>query len=261
MIRITYMLRRKAGMSFEEFQRYWREEHGPLVAGHAERLGIRRYVQVHTLVDPDGSGQQAGERGKMMKAWDGVAELWFQNRDALAAGLEDPAARAAGAELLEDEKQFIDHAGSALWVAYECPQINPTPETLVATPMSPYVKFYYPLQLRDGKDVDEAQLYWRMNHGPLVRKFGPAMRALRYVQVHRLQDPLNDALAEARGMAPNDWIGHAELWFDQNNWGAQTAEAREAQRVLVEDEARFIDFSRSAMWLAKEISFVDRRAG
>lgn len=257
MIRITYLLRRKPDMSFEEFQRYWREEHGPLVAGHAQRLGIRRYVQVHTIADPE-ENQQEGERGKMLKPWDGVAELWFQNREVLAAGLADKAARAAGAELLEDEKRFIDHAGSAIWVAYECPQINPTPETLVASPLSPCVKFYYPLQLLEGKDFDEAQLYWRMNHGPLVRQFGPAMRAQRYVQVHRLRDELNDALAEARGMSPNRWIGHAELWFDQNDWGAQTTEAREAQRALVEDEAKFIDFSKSAMWLAKEHVFVDR---
>ena len=38
MIRLTYLLRRKPGMSLDEFQGYYREVHGPLVAGNGRRL-------------------------------------------------------------------------------------------------------------------------------------------------------------------------------------------------------------------------------
>lgn len=255
MIRITYLLRRKQGMSREDFQRYWREVHGPLVASHAEHLAIVRYVQVHTL----SVAVDTGDRGEMLDPWDGVAELWFENRETLAAGLTDDAARAAGAELLADEGNFIDLGNSPLWVAYECPQINPSPENIVASPISPCVKFYYPLNVLDGNGFDEAQLYWRMNHGPLVRRYGPAMGALRYIQVHRLEDELNTALAEARGVEAQPWLGHAELWFNQTSFLAQTSEAAEARRLLTDDESKFIDFSRSAMWLGKERTFIDRR--
>ena len=48
MYKLTFCLRRKHGMSVEEFQRYWRNTHAPLVAARAETLGIRRYVQAHT---------------------------------------------------------------------------------------------------------------------------------------------------------------------------------------------------------------------
>lgn len=258
MIRLTYLLRRKPEISFEDFQRYWREIHGPLVASHSQRLNILRYVQVHTITDPDESRPE-GDRGKMLKPWEGVAELWFESREVLEKNFADPAARAAMDELLRDEQEFIEFAESPLWLAYECPQINPAPETLVATPDSPLVKFYYPLNHHADRELEEVQLYWRMTHGPLVRRFGPAMQALKYVQVHRLDDEFNQAMADARG-APNPaWTGHAELWFDQNNQDSRTPEAREAGRVLVEDEAKFIDFSRSSMWTGKELTFIDRR--
>jgi hypothetical protein len=41
------------------------------------------------------------------------------------------AGREAGAALLEDEAHFIDLPHSPLWLAYEYPQVNPTPETVV----------------------------------------------------------------------------------------------------------------------------------
>ena len=40
MIKLTFCLRRLPHLSREEFQRYWREQHAPLVAKHAKTLGI-----------------------------------------------------------------------------------------------------------------------------------------------------------------------------------------------------------------------------
>jgi hypothetical protein len=84
MIRLVFTLRRKAGLSLSEFQRYWREVHGPLVARHSTTLNILRYVQLHTLDDPV-NAQLAGARGAMEPPYDGVAELWWTSRDLLAA--------------------------------------------------------------------------------------------------------------------------------------------------------------------------------
>ena len=52
MIRLVFVLRRKPSTSREEFQKYWHERHGPLVASHATNLNILRYLQDHTLDDP-----------------------------------------------------------------------------------------------------------------------------------------------------------------------------------------------------------------
>ena len=40
MIKVIFCLRRRADMSLEDFQRYWREVHGPLVAKHRQALRI-----------------------------------------------------------------------------------------------------------------------------------------------------------------------------------------------------------------------------
>ena len=58
-------------------------------------------------------------RGRGPDPYDGVAELWFEDVDAIAAGLSNGAGRQAAAELLEDERRFIDLANSPLWIADE----------------------------------------------------------------------------------------------------------------------------------------------
>ena len=112
MIKLTFCLRRLPHLSREEFQRYWRETHAPLVARHAKTLGILRYVQAHTGHDALNAAMQASRGGP--EAYDGVAELWFESEAAMAANTSEAAAK-AGAELLEDEKKFIDLANSPLW--------------------------------------------------------------------------------------------------------------------------------------------------
>ena len=116
MIKLTFCLRRLPHLSREEFQRYWREQHAPLVAKHAKILGILRYVQTHTAHDPLNAAMQASRGGP--EAYDGVAELWFESEAAMAANSSEAAAK-AGAELLEDEKKFIDLANSPLWFGEE----------------------------------------------------------------------------------------------------------------------------------------------
>ena len=49
MIKLVFCLRRLPHLSREEFQRYWLESHGPLVRQLAPALGVKRYVQVHTV--------------------------------------------------------------------------------------------------------------------------------------------------------------------------------------------------------------------
>jgi hypothetical protein len=47
--------------------------------------------------------------------FDGVAQLWYDSLEDLAALAGDPAAREAGRLLLEDERKFIDLPKSPLW--------------------------------------------------------------------------------------------------------------------------------------------------
>lgn len=261
MIRLTFLLRRKPELSFEDFKDYWLNQHAPLVASNATRLKILKYVQVHSITD-SAEVQPAGPRGQMAKPYDGVAELWFESLDVIKGNTSDEAVAAAG-DLLEDERKFIDLPHSPGWLNVEYPQINPTPENILALPLSPIVKFYYVLHQLKDLEFDEVQRYWRTHHGPLVRKVGPAIGAKRYIQVHRLEDEFNDAFAASRGIIDPPFIGHAELWFDSTSIDTSgstnpSPEALEGGRILYEDEAKIIDFSRSAMWFGKEHVIIDK---
>lgn len=259
MIRLTFLLRRKPEMSRTEFQTYWREHHGPLVAGHAHTMNCLRYVQVHTLEET--RDRSADPRGPMEEPYDGVAEMWWLKRDDVASVMATPEGQAVARELLEDEARFIDLPHSPLWFAYEYPQVNPAPENIVATEMSNLVKLYYPLRHLPGLSLEDAQLYWRTNHGPLIRRTAAAGHIRRYVQVHRFEDEMEAQLREQRGTVTEAYTGHAELWFERGNLGAAgaTPERTRAGQLAYADEANFIDFPRSTTFLAKEHVFVDHR--
>ena len=256
MIRLVYLLRRKPELSLDEFHRVWRDEHGPLVAFHQIGLGIVRYTQSHRVDDPANEAMTAA-RGGMEPPYDGVAELWWESEEALAAASATDRGQRAGAELLADEARFIDHPNSPLWLAHEYPQVNPVPETVVARPKSPVVKLHFPLRHPQTMTLEAAQTYWRTRHGPLIRSMATSMGMLRYQQVHRYESPLEAALREARGTAVEPYTGHAEAWTDRSirRGGSEGAAAG---RAAIEDEANFIDFARSAMWIGKEYVFIDR---
>jgi uncharacterized protein (TIGR02118 family) len=117
MLKLIFCLRRQPKLSRAEFQRYWREVHGPLVRQHATVLRIRRYVQAHTVEDALNDALRAG-RGSD-EPFDGVAELWWESRADFEAATASAAGAAASRALFEDEQRFIDHARSPLFVTEE----------------------------------------------------------------------------------------------------------------------------------------------
>jgi uncharacterized protein (TIGR02118 family) len=117
MIKLTFCLVRLPHLTREAFQAYWFETHAPLVAGVADTLQIRRYVQLHSLPPEASAGLRASRDGP--DDYDGVAELWFDSLEAMAANSERPEAREAGRLLLEDERRFIDLRRSPLWFGRE----------------------------------------------------------------------------------------------------------------------------------------------
>lgn len=121
MIKLTFCLVRLPHLSREAFQDYWRNTHGPLVASVKDVLAIRRYVQTHSSPEAVQAGLRAS-RGAPVE-YDGVAELWYDSLEALAANASD-ASRAAAQLLLEDERTFIDHSRSPLWWGEERPIIE-----------------------------------------------------------------------------------------------------------------------------------------
>ena len=255
MIRLVFALRRQSHLSRAQFQEYWLNQHAPLVAGFSTDLQIMRYVQTHTLDDQSNSAAQQA-RGDMEAEYDGVAELWWSSERDLA-DQSSSAALKASAALLEDEKTFIDLENSPIWFAYEYPQINPAPETIIASPKSNIVRVFFPLRHKDSISEDDARHYWLTHHGPIVRSHAQASGTLCYRQVHRARSPMDENLQAARGTKAKPYLGHAEAWLDRGQ--IATDESRLANAAFIEDEHNFIDMNRSTIFFGKEHSIIDKR--
>ena len=121
-IKLAFCLRRLPHLSREAFQTRWFDVHGPLVKERAEVLGIRRYVQLHSLDDALSAGVRAARESP--EPYDGIAELWWDSLEAFAPADSSPERIRAGQELLEDERKFIDLPQSPVWLARERPVVD-----------------------------------------------------------------------------------------------------------------------------------------
>ncbi len=106
MIKSITIAHKKPGMSSEEFNRYWKEQHGPLAA----RLipGMRKYVQNHFVKAP----------GYQFEG-DGMVEMWYDDLEAFKQSMAFVMSP-AGKELAEDGAKFCGRGpAGGLWLAEE----------------------------------------------------------------------------------------------------------------------------------------------
>ncbi len=122
MIKMAFCLRRLPEFTREAFQTRWFDVHGPLVRERAEVLGIKRYVQLHSLDDAISAGLRAVRESP--EPYDGIAELWWDSLETFAPPIASPEREQAAADLLEDEKKFIDLPRSPVWLARERPVVE-----------------------------------------------------------------------------------------------------------------------------------------
>jgi hypothetical protein len=122
MIKLVFCLKRLPSLSAEDFHSYWRNVHAPIVLRNKEVLRIKKYVQFHTSFDTL-TERLRGFRNSP-EPYDGIAEIWYESKDALLTLGRDPDARAASRELREDEARFVDLAASPIWVGEDIPIIS-----------------------------------------------------------------------------------------------------------------------------------------
>jgi hypothetical protein len=255
---MTWLLRRPARISAENFTTRWRDEHGPLVAAHQAHLEILRYVQTHRdAASADAEAAASTKRGGLAAPYDAVEEYWFASEAALAAARSTITGRAAEAEIADHAATFVERDASPLWLGHEFPQIGTQREPVVARPKSGIVRVHFAIRARPPLSAAEARHYWLATHGPLVRSHAVARGTVCYQQVHRYDYALTAELCAARGAATSDYLGHAEAWFERlvPRVGPESAAAEAA---AIADEANFIDLPRSTFLIGKELVFVDR---
>jgi uncharacterized protein (TIGR02118 family) len=89
-IKSISLLVRKEGMTHEQFVSHWLEVHGPLARAVP---GIRRYVQSHLLGD-----RKRADIAPLDVEIDGIAELWYDSREAMERAFATPEGKALHAD-------------------------------------------------------------------------------------------------------------------------------------------------------------------
>lgn len=106
MVKAIALIKRKPGLSREEFRRHYEEVHAPLILAHAPH--IVKYVRNHVIVS----------RGADDPPFDSVTELWFDSMEGFKAdtaiwGTE------AGKVIRDDEDSFLDRSKLAFFLVNE----------------------------------------------------------------------------------------------------------------------------------------------
>lgn len=173
---VTYF-KKRADLGADEFEQYWSTRHAEIVC---ELPGLRRYVQNHMAV--------AGG------AFDGIAEVWFDDIDAMRANAGHPALD----RIRADEANFIDLDTMGSIIAEPATVIDGEAagaKLLVLVKRNPSV---------EQERFDRA---WRDEvGGAMAALAGDANAPTRYEQDH------TRASAYRHGREP-DYDGTASLWF------------------------------------------------
>jgi uncharacterized protein (TIGR02118 family) len=206
MVKMIAFFKRTPGMSVEAFQAYWRTTHAEIVA---QLPGLRKYVQSHTLL----SGYRKGE-----PVYDGIAEVWFDDTQAMRAVAQTSQYAAVRA----DEPNFIDLSTMGSIITEEhVIKDGPIPADGVKN-----VEF---VTHKPGMSIAAFQQHWREIHGPLGAAI-PVVR--RYVQSHTRRSIYDS------GRTPL-YDGVALTWFDDTQAMRVSATTPEYARTRA-DEANFI---------------------
>lgn len=106
MIKLVEFVVRKEELSHAEFADYWLHDHSPIAK---EMPGLKRYV-TSLPTDPEES------------AYDGVLELYFEDRDALSAAFDSE----AGQRTMADAESFLQVGAGPRMIVEETVQLDET---------------------------------------------------------------------------------------------------------------------------------------
>ncbi|MBM4461716.1 MAG: hypothetical protein FJ012_00075 [Chloroflexi bacterium] len=252
MIKIAFVFKRLPQLSQEEFRQYGWGNHASLVRQHAATLGMQRCVQAYRIDDPLNEALRVAHGAA--EPYDGMASMYWKDYEDFIATSSREEAQLADQVFKEDEGRFIDVARSSQCLATEQVIIGGDRKRIVATVDSPAITLVHSFCRLPGQSLEECQGYWWETHGPLLRQHAAALGVVRYVQSHRIDDPLNEVMQAMRGtMEPFDGI--SQLWWKDRRdleRSMSTREGQQAWKQIREDEQHFMDTSRSSLWLAKE---------
>ena len=204
LFKVTEIIHRPDNMSFEEFSNHWLHKHAPIVA---KLPGLIKYVQSHA--NPKRNGKE--------NDFDGIAELWFENEEAVDALKGTMEVRKAK----KDEPNFVN---SDLLV-----EIIGKEHIIVDGPSKDKLKQIHLVKFRSDMNFQTAQEYWKTVHGPMCAEI-PGLA--RYTQSH-----LRPTTYKNTAKLPT-YDGVTIIWWDDLNVLKQKSIAA---TNTVKDQLKFMD--------------------
>lgn len=101
-VALVVCIKRRSGLSAQEFARYWREIHAPLIRQCA---GFNRYLVSYTQYHLAGRDSAVAKMFGVCGEYDGIAVLEFGSLETMQQAFADPAYLD---EVRPDEPNFVD---------------------------------------------------------------------------------------------------------------------------------------------------------
>ena len=237
--KLISFLRRRRGLTAEEFVTYWRDIHAPLLQQRTDFWRhVRRYVQNYALVGRD---SPIG----LPDSHDGVSELWFDTLPELKAAFREPGFEA----VRTDARRFVDLDGSVSWIAEVIHLKDAGPTN---------IKLFGAGHARAGLTREGAQAYWRDEHPEVLARDAPECWRMikRYDQDHTRSpgDLSLDTITDSYDFC-------AEVGTDSAQAMQELFTREDYMAIVRPDELRFAAVDDSIACATRESVLYDSAAG
>jgi hypothetical protein len=231
--KLVYALRQRTGLPTEEFQRIWREEHGPLVASVQTPLRLIKYIQVHRFTGDFDTLLRSSRSASVTSdtPFDIVDEYWFDgSKEDVIAAFNSEKGKAAWKTLRDAEAQYIDFAQSHLFFVQER-LVVPREGLIAAESNTSYLIIAFAEFAHGQASFD----HWITYHADLSRKWSSVLYFEKYVQNHPLDVAVLGTMRQERGMPQSlkySWL--TEMWI--NSRASYDQEYERGRAELRKDE-------------------------
>ena len=255
MLTFNYFVRKKEGVSAEDFRNYWIGEHFEMQRPILSRLGIRKYTICETLHEDPLHLMLQQMYGTRSDSYDFVDQMVINDLKDFKNGLASEDVQAAFQARYQSEADYVDFSRSDFWFTVDVPQIFSRTE-ITATWNNTYLKGFMVPKYHSHLSLAEVQLHWNACHGGMARQFAEFLPYDRYIQGHLLESTVIDQMKKSSGIVfeNRQYVpGQAEAWIDRRI--APSLNGPEVERMmgmLLEDIALMVDASESHMFSGKE---------
>jgi len=111
--KIVLLMKRKPGISIEEFRNYYETRHAPLAEPHS--AGVKRYIR--RFLNPQ-DHPETGPAGEL--PYDVITELWFDDEAIFKRTLAYITTTIMPDHIIEDEKNLFDRSSFRIATYTEC---------------------------------------------------------------------------------------------------------------------------------------------